>query len=91
MVVGDVSDDWSHQFKPLEYVFNDVFSNIMHPIEADKFFGVVLDLSNNKAAGLFGISNKLWKHCDRFVLDLLLVFLNSCLVYEAVPSPWKKA
>ncbi|KAG9305073.1 hypothetical protein G9A89_007713 [Geosiphon pyriformis] len=30
----------------------------------DEFFGVVLDLPDNKAAGLSGISNELWKHCD---------------------------
>ncbi|KAG9291781.1 hypothetical protein G9A89_012066 [Geosiphon pyriformis] len=70
MVVGD-------------YVFNDVFSNIMHPIETDEFFGVVLDLSDNKAASLSGISNKLWKHCDGSVLNLLLVLLNFYLVCKA--------
>ncbi|KAG9287441.1 hypothetical protein G9A89_023813 [Geosiphon pyriformis] len=49
------------------------------------------DLPDGKVAGLSGISNELWKHCDKSVLDLLLVFLNSCLVGELVPGPWKEA
>ncbi|KAG9301965.1 hypothetical protein G9A89_021009 [Geosiphon pyriformis] len=56
IVIGDISDDWSHQFQLLEYVFDDAFSNIMHPIEVDEFFGVVLDLPDNKAAGLSGMT-----------------------------------
>ncbi|KAG9303423.1 hypothetical protein G9A89_013749 [Geosiphon pyriformis] len=55
------------------------------------FFEVVSDLSDGKAAGLLGISNELWKHCDRSVLNMLLVLLNSCLSGELVSSPWKKA
>ncbi|KAG9295738.1 hypothetical protein G9A89_008966 [Geosiphon pyriformis] len=38
-----------------------------------------------------GISNELWKHCDRSVLEMLLVLLNSCLAGELVPGPWKEA
>ncbi|KAG9298226.1 hypothetical protein G9A89_002714 [Geosiphon pyriformis] len=91
IVVGDMLDNWSRQFQLLEYVFDDAFLNIMHPIETDEFFGMVLDLPNNKAAGFFGILNELWKHCDRSVLDSLLVLLNSCLVYETVPGSWKEA
>ncbi|KAG9305002.1 hypothetical protein G9A89_007405 [Geosiphon pyriformis] len=50
----------------------------------EDFLGVVLDLPDNKAAGLSGITNKLWKHCDRSVLDLFLVLLNSCLICGSV-------
>ncbi|KAG9298995.1 hypothetical protein G9A89_020308 [Geosiphon pyriformis] len=67
VVVDDVLDEWLHQFQPLEYVFDDAFSNVIHPIEMEEFFGVVLNLPDNKAAGLSGITNKLWKHCDRSV------------------------
>ncbi|KAG9306357.1 hypothetical protein G9A89_018240 [Geosiphon pyriformis] len=39
---------------PLEYVFNDVFSNIMYSISFDKLLGVVFDLPDDKAAGFSG-------------------------------------
>ncbi|KAG9292755.1 hypothetical protein G9A89_001285 [Geosiphon pyriformis] len=52
---------------------------------------VVSDISNDWMAGLSGISNKLWKHCDRRVLDMFLVLLNSCLKQESVSEPWKEA
>ncbi|KAG9285560.1 hypothetical protein G9A89_006548 [Geosiphon pyriformis] len=79
-VVDNVSDDWRLQYQPLEYVFDEAFSGVMCSIGYDEFL-----------AGLSGISNELWKHCDRSVLDMLLVLLNSCLSNELVPSPWKEA
>ncbi|KAG9295113.1 hypothetical protein G9A89_006094 [Geosiphon pyriformis] len=90
-VMPDISDKWSCQYRPLEYVFNDAFSSVMCPVGIDKLLGVVSNLSENKAAGLSGISNELWKHCNKSVLDMLLVLLNSCLICESVSSAWKEA
>ncbi|KAG9291029.1 hypothetical protein G9A89_012901 [Geosiphon pyriformis] len=42
---------------------------------------VVSDLSDSKAIGLLGITNKLWKHCDKSILDMFLsegAFTNIC-------------
>ncbi|KAG9284008.1 hypothetical protein G9A89_005337 [Geosiphon pyriformis] len=36
-----------------------------------------------KTAGLSGITNELWKYCDKSVLDMLLVLLNFCLDCES--------
>ncbi|KAG9299386.1 hypothetical protein G9A89_014035 [Geosiphon pyriformis] len=89
--VPDVSSNWCHQYQPLEYVFDEVFSGVMYSIDFDEFFGVVSNLPDSKAAGLLNILNKLWKHYDKSVLDMLLVLLNCCLSFESVPSPWKEA
>ncbi|KAG9287260.1 hypothetical protein G9A89_008890 [Geosiphon pyriformis] len=78
-VVDDVSSDWCCQYQPLEYVFDEAFSGVMCFIEFDKLFEVVFSLSNDKA-----------KHCDKAVLNMLLVFLNFCLSDESVPSSWKE-
>ncbi|KAG9307622.1 hypothetical protein G9A89_023187 [Geosiphon pyriformis] len=72
-VVDNVSGDW-------------FFSNVMCSIEFNELFEVIFFLPNGKAAGLSGILNELWKHCDRTVLDMLLVFLNSCLSGEFVSA-----
>ncbi|KAG9305291.1 hypothetical protein G9A89_007786 [Geosiphon pyriformis] len=69
--------------KPLDYVFDDVFSNVMHSISFNEMFDVVSNLPNGKAAGLSGITNELWKRCDKSVLDMLLVLLNFCLNCES--------
>ncbi|KAG9293950.1 hypothetical protein G9A89_019288 [Geosiphon pyriformis] len=90
-VVNYVSEDWCLQYQPLEYVFDEAFSGVMCSIEYDEFLGVISDLPEGKAAGLLGISNELWKHCDRSVLDMLLVLLNSCLSSKSVPGLWKEA
>ncbi|KAG9288051.1 hypothetical protein G9A89_017646 [Geosiphon pyriformis] len=71
-VVSDIFNNWFHQYQPLDYVFNSAFSDIMCLIGFDKMFAVVLNLPNRKAADLFGILNKLWKHYDKLVLDMLI-------------------
>ncbi|KAG9300047.1 hypothetical protein G9A89_018324 [Geosiphon pyriformis] len=85
-LVANVSADWCRQYQPLEYIFNKAFSKIMDPISSVKLLGVVSDLPNNKAAGLSGISNELWKHYNELVLDMLLMLLNSCLLRESILS-----
>ncbi|KAG9289139.1 hypothetical protein G9A89_022448 [Geosiphon pyriformis] len=90
-VVTDLSANWVCQFQPLDYVFNGAFSGIMCSISFDEMFAIVKNLPDRKAVGLFGISNELWKHCDKSVLDMLLVLLNSCLVSKLVSRPWKDA
>ncbi|KAG9300922.1 hypothetical protein G9A89_004980 [Geosiphon pyriformis] len=86
-VVSDLSEDWARQYWPLDYVFDGAFSDVICSISFDELSAVVKDLPDGKAAGLSGISNKLWKHCDKSVLDMLLVLLNFCLVGESVPGP----
>ncbi|KAG9289736.1 hypothetical protein G9A89_014471 [Geosiphon pyriformis] len=81
-VANDISIDWRHQYQSLKYVFDEAFSGVMCPIGFDEFFEVVSDLLDDKAAGLSGISNELWKHCNKSVLDMLLVILNLCLSDE---------
>ncbi|KAG9305739.1 hypothetical protein G9A89_005137 [Geosiphon pyriformis] len=86
-VFSDVTGVWSRQYQPLEYVFDDTFSGVMCLINFDEMSSIILSLPNRKAAGLSGISNELWKHCDKSVLDMLLVLLNVCLECESVFGP----
>ncbi|KAG9293367.1 hypothetical protein G9A89_007613, partial [Geosiphon pyriformis] len=78
-VVDNVSGNWCCQYQPLDYVFDKAFSGVMCSIEFDELFGVVSFMPDDKAAGLLGISNEFWKHCNKAVLNMLLVLLNSCL------------
>ncbi|KAG9288782.1 hypothetical protein G9A89_023079 [Geosiphon pyriformis] len=71
-VALNVSGNWSNQYWPLDYVFDGTFLNVMSCVSFDEMSGVVSVLPNGKAAGLSGISNELWKHCDKSVLDMLL-------------------
>ncbi|KAG9286461.1 hypothetical protein G9A89_014627 [Geosiphon pyriformis] len=58
-VMSDISDEWSCQYRPLEYVFDDAFSGIMCSVDVDELLGVVSNLPEGKAAGLSGILNEL--------------------------------
>ncbi|KAG9304069.1 hypothetical protein G9A89_005979 [Geosiphon pyriformis] len=82
---------WAHQYVPLDYVKDDAFFNVMNDIRFNKLVNVILDLPNGKAAGLSGISNKLWKHCGNNMLECLLSLLNSCLNISKVLALWKRA
>ncbi|KAG9290777.1 hypothetical protein G9A89_011740 [Geosiphon pyriformis] len=74
LMVDDVSDAWSYQYRLLDYVFDETFSGIMCAINFDELHHVVSNLPDGKATGLSGISNELWKHCDESVLGLLLPY-----------------
>ncbi|KAG9295050.1 hypothetical protein G9A89_017844 [Geosiphon pyriformis] len=78
-VLKSVPDLWQHQYLLLDYVNNNAFSGVMNAISLDDLTCVIKDLPDGKAAGLSGISNKLWKHCDSSVLGLFLNLLNICL------------
>ncbi|KAG9307326.1 hypothetical protein G9A89_017154 [Geosiphon pyriformis] len=84
-VVTDVSSDWNHQYQLLDYVFDEAFSGVMSSISFDELFKMVSGLPDGKAAGLSGISNELWKHCDRSVLDM---FLKEAWV-SMIPKPYE--
>ncbi|KAG9300753.1 hypothetical protein G9A89_023551 [Geosiphon pyriformis] len=71
-VVLNILGDWSHQYQPLEYIFDGAFSDVMSCVSFVEMFDVVSSLLDEKAAGLLGISNELWKHYNKSVLDMLL-------------------
>ncbi|KAG9288472.1 hypothetical protein G9A89_015678 [Geosiphon pyriformis] len=58
-VKDDVSDIWSSQYQPLDYVFDEAFFGIISLIGSDELLCVVLDLPDGKAAGLSGVSDEL--------------------------------
>ncbi|KAG9287065.1 hypothetical protein G9A89_023030 [Geosiphon pyriformis] len=59
LVMGDELVLEPNLYRPLDYIFNEVFSGMMCVIDFDELHHVVSNLSNGKAAGLLGISNKL--------------------------------
>ncbi|KAG9307349.1 hypothetical protein G9A89_017178 [Geosiphon pyriformis] len=85
LVVGDKLILEPNLVKSKMNMIMEAFSGIISSISFDELFGLVSGLPDGKAAGLSEISNELWKRCNKSVLDMLLVLLNSCLLYES----WK--
>ncbi|KAG9284839.1 hypothetical protein G9A89_003762 [Geosiphon pyriformis] len=83
--VDEIMEGWIRKrtvllvYALLDYVRNNAFSGVMCLINISELLLVVNNLSDGKAAGLFGIPNKLWKHCGDIVLKCLLGLLNSYL------------
>ncbi|KAG9296264.1 hypothetical protein G9A89_014856 [Geosiphon pyriformis] len=87
-MVVDVTDVWSYQYRPLDYVFDEVFSGVMCSVELNELLNVISDLLNGKAAGLLGITNKLWKHCDRCIEKGLRTLVGFAGYAEDIQFSW---
>ncbi|KAG9294180.1 hypothetical protein G9A89_021539 [Geosiphon pyriformis] len=59
VVVDNIFDTWFCQYKLLNYIFDDAFSEIMSEIDFNELHHVITSLPNEKAAGLLSISNEL--------------------------------
>ncbi|KAG9289003.1 hypothetical protein G9A89_015552 [Geosiphon pyriformis] len=86
LVSNVLPDWWLDQYALLDYVNNNMFSEVMCDISLDELLVVVKKLSNSKAAGLSGISNELWKHSGSLALNSLLNILNRCLKSGSVST-----
>ncbi|KAG9291937.1 hypothetical protein G9A89_004875 [Geosiphon pyriformis] len=87
-VVADVFNVWSHQYWPLDYVFNEAFSGVMHSVKFSKLFNVIFNLPNDKAAGLLGITNELVvENALEKNREFWLVLQNMQKAYDSVS--WK--
>ncbi|KAG9301002.1 hypothetical protein G9A89_018954 [Geosiphon pyriformis] len=51
-VIADVTDVWSCQYRPLDYIFDEAFSGVMCLVKLNELLNVIFDLPNGKAAGL---------------------------------------
>ncbi|KAG9285142.1 hypothetical protein G9A89_000643 [Geosiphon pyriformis] len=89
--VDKIMEGWTRKCRSLEYVFDSAFSDMMCLVSVDELLGVISDLLEDKTTGFSEILNKLWKHCNKSILDMLLVLLNSCLICKSVPGAWKEA
>ncbi|KAG9284353.1 hypothetical protein G9A89_023610 [Geosiphon pyriformis] len=69
-VVPNVSDVWHHQYRPLNYVFNKAFSDVMQPIEFLELFGMVSDLSINKTTGFSAYDSVGWEHLKKYLVKI---------------------
>ncbi|KAG9298208.1 hypothetical protein G9A89_002696 [Geosiphon pyriformis] len=84
--VDGIMESWTRKRAVLKSIPNlCAFFGVMNAIGLDDLTYVIKDLLNSKAAGLSGISNKLWKHCDDSVLGLLLDLLNTCWCVSQFP------
>ncbi|KAG9298455.1 hypothetical protein G9A89_003678 [Geosiphon pyriformis] len=86
VVPSALSNLWACQYVSLNYVKDNVFSGVIDVIVISKLLVIVGGLSDDKAAGLFGILNKLWKHGGKSIMKCLLVLLNECLFIGTVPA-----
>ncbi|KAG9306341.1 hypothetical protein G9A89_018224 [Geosiphon pyriformis] len=83
--VDKIMEDWTRKCRVMLDISDKWFCQYRHLkyVFDDAFSGVMCFVGINKLLGV--------KHCDKSVLDMLLVLLNSCLIYKSVPGAWKEA
>ncbi|KAG9304364.1 hypothetical protein G9A89_019926 [Geosiphon pyriformis] len=62
---------WSCQYASLDYVVDNAFSGVINEIKLGDLCTIVKNLPDGKAAGLSGVSNKLWKHSSKLPIVLI--------------------
>ncbi|KAG9292912.1 hypothetical protein G9A89_016274 [Geosiphon pyriformis] len=57
--INEIMEGWTRKYAPLDYVFDDAFSEVMCLIGFDELLTVVSNLPDGKTAGLSGVFNEL--------------------------------
>ena len=63
---------WKTEYEPKQYVPTNAFKKVIDMISSDELQTVLKEASNNKAAGLSGLSYECWKHASTSVHEALL-------------------
>ncbi|KAG9303488.1 hypothetical protein G9A89_018384 [Geosiphon pyriformis] len=80
-VVTNISEDWTHQYQPLDYVFDGAFSNVMSSIDFNEMFVVVLNLPDGKAADNFSVLKSTSTQSP--------IFAIGSVIEDALEKNWK--
>ncbi|KAG9304905.1 hypothetical protein G9A89_010767 [Geosiphon pyriformis] len=64
---------WHHQYRPLDYVFDEAFSGVIQPIKFLELFGMVFDLPIGKTAGLSALIETAHKILSKILSDRILL------------------
>ena len=83
--------EWEEEYKPLDIIDNNYFTNMMDPIQTDEWIEVLNILPNGKAAGLLKISYEMIKKSSEKFKEILRKFLDLCLIIGDMPMQWNKA
>ena len=77
--------EWEEEYKPLDIIDNNYFTNMIDPIQTDEWIEVLNILPNGKAAGLLKISYEMIKKSSEKFKEILRKFLDLCLIIGDMP------
>src|SRR5689334_19629801 len=86
-----MSDSWKKQYFPKDYVDENIYNNVMDPIQENEWLEAIRDLPLDKASGPSLISNEMIKHAGSTMLETLRFMANACLRIGDIPGDWKDA
>ncbi|GES99352.1 hypothetical protein GLOIN_2v1777499 [Rhizophagus clarus] len=82
---------WKKQYKPLDNVNDDIYSDIMNLPSKDEWLDIIRNTPNGKAAGPSGISNEILKHLCDDCHDILYYLICKIIEFGYLPKQWKQA
>ncbi|GBC18892.1 reverse transcriptase family protein [Rhizophagus irregularis DAOM 181602=DAOM 197198] len=86
----DFNHEWREIYSPKEDVNEEIYKNLMDPIEMDELDLVLSNLKTNKAPGQSGIPYDFWKKSKILTRKILLEIINESMSKENVLDEWKK-
>ncbi|CAB4443106.1 unnamed protein product [Rhizophagus irregularis] len=89
--ISDLPARWSDAYQPLPDVSDDIYDLLMSPPSLDKWLSTVSSMPNDKAAGPSMITYEMLKHLGPRISDLLLIFIQRCLLDADIPDLWRQA
>jgi hypothetical protein len=89
--IRPISRKWKAQYRPKDYINDNVYSNLMQPPTFDEWISVLHSLPADKAAGPSGITNEMIIQLGSKTQHLLWQLIKMCFIIGEIPNEWKIA
>src|SRR5579859_8002597 len=87
----EIPEEWTHAYEEQSHIDNNIYNNLMCPINLEELKNVIHNLASNKATGSSKISNEIIKHLKDNTITLIKDLMNDCLQESDILVEWKYA
>ena len=86
----ELENYWAEEYKPREDINDEIYEDLLNPINTEEWITTIKNLPKNKAAGPSKITYDVIQRCSGKFLDILRKFYNILLKIGLLPKIWSK-
>ena len=86
----ELENYWAEEYKPREDINDEIYKDLLNPINTEEWITTIKNLPKNKAAGPSKITYDIIQWCSGKFLDILQKFYNILLKIGLLPKIWSK-
>ena len=86
----ELENYWAEEYKPREDINDEIYEDLLNPINTEEWITTIKNLPKNKASGLSKITYDVIQRCSGKFLDILQKFYNILLKIGLLPKIWSK-